>query len=88
MLLPSTALPRLSLVDLIEALRRSMVSGRHHTETLSPVNCVRSPFYTELYKHVFHMRLHRLRRDAQRTRNFLVGLTSTDKLENVAFAWT
>jgi hypothetical protein len=46
-----------------------------------------SPFHTELCKHVFDVRFHGLGRNAQYPRNFLVGLTLADELENGPFAW-
>ena len=49
--------------------------------------CLCSPLNTELCKHVFDMRFHCLRRNAQYPRNFLVGLTLADEVENGPFAW-
>jgi hypothetical protein len=46
-----------------------------------------SPLHTELCKHVFDVRFHCLGRNAQDPRNFLVGLTLADEVENGPFAW-
>ena len=78
---------RETLVDLIEALRRDLLRSRHHSKTLRPIHCLCSPLHTELYKQALHVRLHRLGRDAEQSRDFLVRLASANELENVTFAW-
>jgi hypothetical protein len=56
-------------------------------KALGARNRLRASVDGELYENVFDMRLYRLRCNAQYPRNFLVGLTLADELENGPLAW-